>query len=74
MTVTLALTVTFEAVNIDSGKETADTACSAMTMHSVSASHFSVITQPRQTFIGGLRLVFILFMKPVALLYDEAQR
>ena len=74
MTVTLALTLTFEAVNIDSSKEPADTACSAMIMHSVSASHFSVITQPRQTFIGGLRLVFILFMKPVALLYDEAQR
>ena len=65
---TLDLTLTFEAFNVDASTETADTACSPMAMLSLSASCFSVVIQPHQIYWRIASTVFILFMKPAPLL------
>jgi hypothetical protein len=68
VTVTLDLTLTFEATKVDASTETADTACSPMTMLSLSASCFPIVIQPHQIYWRIASTVFVLFMKPAPLL------
>ena len=73
ITVALDLSLNFEAIDVAAGTETADTACSRMTMHSVAASCFHVVIHPHHIYCQIASSVVILFMKPAQLLCAVSQ-